>query len=275
MKVEKENIMAVIKIGAISFLNAKPIFYGIEKGLSGNSIKLSYDLPAESSEKVAAGELDVAIVPTIQYARIPDLKIVPGISISSVGPVGSVNLFCNKPLKEVKKIAVDQRSRTSVALLKILCRELYKIEADFTVMPPQGSRMLEENDAGLIIGDNALYFRGPSAEVRDLSADWFQLTQLPFVFAFLAGGSSGVLPAHIASLHQSLASGKKNVKSIAADHHVPGLADYVEVNRRYLEKNINFELGAKHLDGLRLFYEKANNMDLITTIPDLRFYDEK
>ena len=267
--------MSTYKIGAISFLNSRPLFYGIERGINCQGLELSYDLPAVSSEKVAAGLLDVAIVPTIQYARIEGLKIVPGMSISSVGSVGSVNLFCNCPLQEISRIAVDERSRTSVALLKILCRDLYNIQPEFLPMPPEGSTMLAENDACLIIGDNALYFRGDYSEMRDLSSDWFELTGLPFVFAFLAGGSKSFGPAQVSQLQQSLALGLKNTGEIARSHLVDGVENLVEVNRRYLEENINYQLSDKHLEGLKLYYRKAAELGLINGVPELRFFDEE
>jgi chorismate dehydratase len=266
--------MKAKKIGTINFLNAEPIFFGMR--VEGNicNYQLESYVPVKSTELLEAGELDLAIIPTILYANFDDLFIVPEVSISSHGPVGSVMLFCNKPLEEIKTIAVDDRSRTSVALLKILCHEYYKIEPEFVDMQPDAEAMLQKADAALVIGDPALFFEGKVNHIQDLATDWFEHTRHPFVFAILAGTAESADIEDVYAVQDSLRVGLANVQKIAENYPSPSVPHAKERNEKYLTENINYNFGSRELDGLKLFYIKAWEHGIIDSIPHIRFYEK-
>src|SRR6188768_2319647 len=109
------------RIGAVSYLNTRPLVFGFEQGLGAERVTLSYDVPSVLAARLDAGELDVALLPVIELARIPDLAIVPGIAIGSFGECRSVLLVARKPLDEIRSVALDPESRTSNALVQVLC----------------------------------------------------------------------------------------------------------------------------------------------------------
>lgn len=265
--------MNVLKIGAVPFLNTKPLIYGLEMNQGKDLLELHYAHPALAAHMLEDGSLDLAILPSIEYARMQNLFIVPGISIAARGPVASVNLYCRKPLSEVKSIALDKRSRTSVALLKILCAEHYDISPGMKEMEPDIRVMLQDCDAALLIGDDALYQEEEMAEIRDLALDWFGLTSLPFVFAFWAGRQGAVGFEEHLILRSSLQQGLMNVRKIAANYPSPRIANSAELNEKYLTENIRYSFGENELDGLKLFYIKAWENGIIEGVPRFRFYE--
>jgi chorismate dehydratase len=153
-----------IRLGAVSYLNARPLVYRLERKTDRFSIR--FDVPARCAELLHANQVDLGLIPSIEYLHRPDYRIVPDISIASDGPVASVTLFSGLPIDRVRSIALDTSSRTSAALLRILCVRWFEIEPIFVNMPPDFRRMLHECDAALVIGDNALFAEMPA----DLSA---------------------------------------------------------------------------------------------------------
>lgn len=263
----------MLRIGAVPFLNTKPLIYGLEMDQGKGLFELHYTHPALAARMLEEGDLDLAILPSIEYARIQNLSIVPGMSISARGLVASVNLYCRKPLSKVKSIAVDSRSRTSVALLRILSAERYGIEPEIVEKEPDIKTMLKDCDAALLIGDDALYQDVDAAEVRDLGRDWFKLTSLPFVFAFWAGREGAVGQEEKAILRSSLQQGLMNVRKIASNYPSPCIANSAELNEKYLTENIRYRFGDEELNGLKLFYIKAWENGIIEGVPRFRFYE--
>ena len=134
--------MKKLAVGVIPFLNSKPIIYGLETGLSEERLELKYCPPADCAGLLAGGEFDLALIPSIEYARIEGVKIVPGIAIASRGEVASVLLLSKVEVEKIGSVAVDRRSRTSVALLGILCAEYYMIQPDISPFEPEPAKML-------------------------------------------------------------------------------------------------------------------------------------
>ena len=264
--------MDKLKIGAIPFLNAKPITYGIKGGLGEGRFEVELHPPAVGAKLLSEGKLDLAITPTIEYARNEGLRIVPGISIATRGEVLSVLLLSDKPLEQIESIAVDDRSRTSVALLRILCAELYEIKPELVESEPDADSMLERCDAALLIGDTALYCRRKTQLRRDLGSDWRELTGQPFVFAFWAGREGAIGAAETELLMRSLQQGLMNIQKIAANYESP-LGGSAELNERYLSEKLRYSLGDAELTGLKLFFIKAWEHGLIDGVPRLRFYE--
>lgn len=265
--------MKNVRFGTIDFLNAKPIFYGVAINNGSSGVDLHSSEPWQATGLLLNRDIDLGILPSIEYTHTEELSIVPGISISSKGSVGSVKLFCAKPLQEVKTIAVDRRSRTSVCLLRILCAEFYKIKPRFKEMDPDIDTMLNSADAALIIGDKALYVDKQYEDERDLSEDWYKHTGYPFVFAFLAGWPDVIKAEHISLLNHSLEQGLANVQKIAENHPGPCIESAAELNEKYLTQNISYDFGDNELNGLKLFYIKAWENGLIDGVPRLNFFD--
>ena len=145
-------------------------------------------MPARCAELLHANEVDLGLIPSIEYPG-HDYRIVPGVSIASDGPVASVAIFSKVPTEKIRSIALDTSSRTSIALLRVLCARWFDIEPRLERMPPDLGRMIGECDAALVIGDNALFIDHDALglEKVDLGEEWIGMTGLPFVYAFWAG----------------------------------------------------------------------------------------
>ena len=258
-----------VRLGAVSFLNTRPLTVALEE--ADAPFALSYAVPAVCAEELRAGRVDLGLIPAIEYARSPEpYFIVPGISLACRGEVLSVRLFCQKELSHLRRVALDQSSRASAALLRILLREKYHLEPEFIEAPPDLELMLAQADAALLIGDPVFHFRHrPSL---DLGQMWCELTGLPFVFAFWAGRREA-LPSHlVAALVRAKEEGLRRISDIALDHarQQGGEAAFY---RCYLERHMRFELGAAELAGLREYYRLAQVHGLIDKVPELRFYE--
>jgi chorismate dehydratase len=242
----------------------------IVHGLAGDArFRIEPDVPSRVAERLHAGEIDLAMLPSIEYAA-GDYAIVPGIAIASRGPVRSVALFHRMPLEEVRCVALDTSSRTSVALVRILLRERLGREPAYVPMPPEVPRMLAASDAALVIGDPALRFEG-EAEKLDLGEEWTKRTGRPFVYAFWAGRPGAVSAEEVGALQASLSAGLSSIGAIAAAYNGRGMG-YAADNETYLRSNIVYDLGEGELSGLREFYRRAHAIGLIPRVPELRFH---
>ncbi len=256
----------VLRLGAVSYLNVAPIIHALQ---SDPSFSLVSEVPSKIAERLHAGEIDLGTIPSVEYA-FGDYAIVPGIAIGSKGPVRSVSLYHPGPLEEVRRVALDTSSRTSVALLKILLRERLGRDPEYVALGPSLESMLSVADAGLLIGDPALYCRSPLPRL-DLGEEWTRTTGLPFVYAFWAGRPGVVAPAEVARLQDSLRRGLAAVGTIAAGYNGGGPGQEA-VNEAYLRENIVFTLGEAEVAGLREFYRRAHALALIPRVPELRFH---
>ncbi len=193
------------------------------------------------------------MIPSIEYLRGHEgYRIVPEMAIASEGPVASVALFCRTPLEEVRTIAADTSSRTSNALLRILCVERFGIDPELVPMAPDLGAMLRRCDAALIIGDPALFLDAEAAGVRriDLGDEWSSLTGLPFVWAFWAGRAGMVRPAALAALTAARDAGVAASDRIADDYCGPERAGLC---RAYLRDNIQLQAGRQRAGGTAAF----------------------
>lgn len=261
-------------LSLVSYLNTKPLVYGLEKGLIKHEFTLQKDVPSVCADRLIEGEVELGIIPSIEYARGKGaLRIIPELAIASQSKVKSVNLFFNPESKQINTIALDTSSRTSVALLKILLKEKYELDPDFVVMPPDLDSMLKKADAALIIGDKALHFQVEHPHYFDLAEEWNDLTGLPFVFAFWAGHEFALKDKDVEAVQKSYELGKQHINEIAAEYaktHSQS-ADYYA---SYLTDNISFGFGEDEKAGLDEFYRYAFYYGLIEHIPELHFYGE-
>ena len=258
-----------LRLGVVSYLNAMPLVHGLE---GDPRFTLVREVPSRIAEMLHAGEVDLGMIPSVEYAA-GDYAIVPGIGIASRGPVRSVNLFHRRRLEGVRRVALDVSSRTSVALAKILLRERLGHDPEYVTMGPPVDDMLAAADAALVIGDPALYFRG-EAERLDLGEEWHSRTGLPFVFAFWAGRPGAVDEGGVARLQQALRSGQAAFSQIAAQYNGLGAGRGPE-SEAYLRRNIVYDLGEEELSGLREFYRRARALGLIDRVPELRFHGHR
>ena len=143
-----------VRLGAVGYLNAVPLVYGLERS---PRFDVRYDIPSECARLLHENAIDVGLIPSIEYLRGGPYRIVPDLAIASAGPVASVAIFTRRPMADVRSIAMDTSSRTSVALTRVLCARLFEIEPRFEPRGPDLDDMLRHCDAALLIGDNALF----------------------------------------------------------------------------------------------------------------------
>jgi chorismate dehydratase len=255
-----------LRLGVVSYLNSEPLVWGLQ---GDTEFEIVRDVPARVAEMLHAGEVDLGLIPSIEYAR-GEYAIVPGIAIGSRGPVRSVNLFHRGALESVRRVALDTSSRASVALAKVLLRERLGRDPEYVEQPPSLPGMLEDADAALVIGDPALYFEGDIARL-DLGEEWWRATGLPFVFAFWAGPAGVVSRAHVRRLLDAKTAGLDAVPRIAASYNGLGRG-WSSFNETYLRSHVVYDLGEDEQEGLREFLRRAKALDLIPNVPELRFY---
>ena len=262
--------MSPVRLGAVDYLNARPLVYGLERRQDLFSVR--FDAPSLCATLLHEGAIDVGMIPTIEYNRGPeDYRIVPGMAIISDGPVASVALFTKVPLKNIRTIAADTSSRTSNGLLRVLCKERFDIDPEFTQRPPDPDAMFASYDAALIIGDPALYLDPASKGVEkiDLGEQWTVMTGLPFVWAFWAGRDGAVTAPHVVALTEARDAGVSSSDAIADDYCGPARA---ALGRAYLRENIYYTLGDREAAGLNKYYELAARHGVIERLREPRFY---
>ena len=258
------------RVSVVQYLNTAPLVWGMQHGPQAGKFELSMTAPARCAEAVRGGQAEVGIIPSIEYQRMEGLEIVPGVSISSEAPVHSVVMFSNVPVERVRSVAVDESSRTSVALLAILLRRFYGLEAQFTAAAPDAAAMLRQADAALVIGDPAMHHRGVARHVYDLATEWRRFTRQPFVFAVWAGPQSAHLAAYGEAFRASRDYGLAHLDDIAAEF-APRHRLKPEAVKYYLTRNINYNLEKGQIEGMRLFFRLAHEEGLIARQQELRF----
>jgi chorismate dehydratase len=262
-------VTAPLRLGVVSYLNAEPLVYG----LAGDpAFALERDLPSRVAARLAAGELDLGMIPTAAYAD-GDYAIVPGVAIASRGPVRSVRVYHRGDLASVRRVALDTSSRTSVVLARVLLHEILGRAVEAVPAAPDLRAMLEAADAAVLIGDPALYDESGVA-FTDLGEEWTRRTGLPFVYAFWAGPAGSTSPAAVARLQRALADGVLNVARIAASYNGQG-GGHRALNETYLRANIHYAFGAEEQAGVREFYRRAYDLRLIPRVPELRFHADR
>ncbi len=263
---------APIRFSIIDYLNALPLNLAFKDGLFGDSASLIFDYPSQCADNLAAGKADVGLISSIECQRIPRLAIASGVSIAARNEVRSVLILTKKPLKDIKRVALDRFSRSSVALLRVLLHRRYGIRPYFLTMTPNADRMLEEADAALIIGDAALQLKPGDYQAIDLAREWRRDTGLPFVFAFWAI-REGVPQSEIAAMvlrakRYGLAEYPRRLAEIRARWPLPDSEILT-----YFTRNIYYDLGADELASLELFFAYAREAHLIREVAPLRLVD--
>jgi chorismate dehydratase len=249
----------LIRLGAVSYLNTRPLVYELDRN---ERFSLRFDVPAQCAALLHANQVDLGLIPSIEYIG-RDYRIVPGISIASDGPVASVTIFSKVPTQKIRSIALDASSRASQALLRVLCARWFEIDPQFVNLPPDLPEMLSRCDAALVIGDNALFadYESLGVEKIDLGEEWVGMTGLPFVYAFWAGRPGAVGPEDVAVLHAARARGLVATATIAHQAYPDDLEKAARADR-YLREDVKYALGERELAGLTRFYELAVEVGL-------------
>ena len=259
-----------IRVGAVNYLNTKPLIEGLAS--FAPHAHLDLDLPSRLADRLATGDLDVALIPVIEYFRAGTYSIVPGVSIASRGPVLSVTLFSRVPWPDIRSVALDEGSRTSSALTRILLEKRYGVRPQAVHLPMGVAADDMPTDAVLLIGDRAMKACLPGfAHAYDLGQEWFDWTGLPFVYAVWAVRPGVDLRGVDRALQSARDYGLAKVGPIAQREAArlgldPGFC------RRYLGNILSFDLGPPELTGLRRFYELARELGLAPEGVDVDFY---
>jgi len=252
--------MSKIRIGAVNYLNSKPLVEDLDT--LAEEAELVLDYPSRLADQLEQGLLDVALIPVIEYFRAGTYTLVPGICVASHGPVLSVTLFSRVPWNAIRSVALDTGSRTSAALAQILLRQRYGIEP--ALMPLSMNERAEDSvaDAVLLIGDRAMHACLPGfAHAFDLGQEWHDWTGLPFVYAVWAVRQNVDLGPVLNALQESKKRGCANIGPIAA-REAPRLGLDPGFCRRYLANIIRFDFGPREQAGLHHYYMLACELGL-------------
>jgi chorismate dehydratase len=290
-----------MRIGAVNYLNSKPLVYCLEQ--LAPDVRLCFDLPSRLADSLAAGRLDVALIPSVEYFRTAGCTIVSDACVACRGPVLSVKLYFRVPPTEVRRVALDEGSRTSAALTQILLAELCNVRPQWEPLPIGCGLESTDADAVLLIGDRAIASEARGArnqrcepsehqvlstqypvpgegprlnsaiphspcdsfrfcDVWDLGERWSSWTGLPFVFAMWIARPGIVTTAIAELLAAARDQGVRHLQQIA-DREAPALEISSHLASTYLRDNLHFALGRKEREGLRHFYRLCVNHQLV------------
>ena len=249
----------LLRLGAVGYLNARPLTWALDRAPARWQVR--YDVPSACAELLHQGEIDLGLVPSIEYLQSPDYRFVPGVGIGSRGPIASVALYTRAPIERVRRLALDTSSRTSVALVRVLCRHRFGIEPEFVHYGPDLAAMTSACDAGLLIGDPAFDADHVALGLDkiDLGQVWTEMTGLPFVYAAWTGRAGAANAADVAALQAAQAEGVAAREEIAAEY---GRGDASRARRAsaYLRDNVRYGLGPQEAAGLQRFLDYAADL---------------
>jgi len=278
------NPSRAIRIGAVSYLNSKPLIEELPVLLPRSSgpnfsgrksgAELILDVPSRLADRLASGDLDIALIPSVESFANPDYEIVSDACVATRGPVLSVKLYCRVPPGEIRSLALDEGSRTSAALARIMLAERYGIIPHLERLPLAGSVASTSADAILLIGDRAMH--APPGEfhtIWDLGEEWLSWTGLPFVFAMWVARPGVDLNGIDTALAAARDLGVTRAAEIAK-REARGLGLSVESAHRYLTENLCFRLQPAERYGLSLFHSLAVDNGLIPQAMMPRFHGE-
>jgi chorismate dehydratase len=256
---------------AVSYLNTVPLVWGfLHDPRLRHIFDVKFELPSICADQMAAGAADIGILPAIEMAR-QKLDYFPGVGISSDGPVRSILLISKTPYEQIKTLATDSGSRTSVMLSRVILKERFGVEPAVISHKPDLTAMLQFADAALLIGDAALRVDPPSLPYRtlDLGGEWTQMTGLPMVFAVWSGRKEVLHEPYGEAFIESCKYGLEHMDEIAASQ-AAGRGFPETLIRKYLTEHIIFEFSDRHYAGLETYLRKAAKLEP-TLDPDYLF----
>jgi chorismate dehydratase len=240
-----------IRIGAVSYLNSKPLIYGLQHGPIADKIELILDYPSNLTSLLQKDKLDIALLPVASIHNIQDAEIISDYCIASKGKVASVCLFSHVPIEEIQSVYLDFQSRTSVALLRLLFRDYWNIRPSLLEGDEHYINHIQDKTAGLIIGDRALEQLNHFPFVYDLAEAWHDHTKMPFVFATWV--SNKKLPASfLKAFNAANAEGFKHLDEIVQEANFKSYDLHT-----YFHSNISYHLDEENKNGLTLFQKSV------------------
>jgi chorismate dehydratase len=255
-----------IRLASVSYLNARPLIYGLDKD---PQIRLILDVPSKLIEHLRDGSADVALLPAIDYQRMPELRMVPAGGIGCDGATLTVRIFAKQPIETIRTLACDPDSHTSVALARIILAERHQVRPEFVDLSRASDRA---DEARLLIGDKVVCEEPKGFEYQyDLGSEWKQMTGLPFVFAVwtaLAGVDLGDLPQRLENAKRTgLQQVDESINEFAIPRGWPA-----DLARQYLKSYLKFDIGDRQLRAIELFYQLAHQHKIIEQIQPVRIY---
>ena len=252
-----------LRIGAVSYLNTKPLVYGLKQRLP--DAEISYDLPSRLADDLAASNLDIALIPTVEYFADPGYEIISDACIACRGPVLSVSLLSRVPMNEITSLALDEGSRTSIALVQVLLKVHHNVVPRLSSLPIGASARDVDADAVLVIGDRAMTeLENDFSFHWDLGEQWCQWSDTSFVFAMWTARANARFDVSVVShaFEEARNEGLHNLSEIAEQEAgTLGLSSSQCLS--YLRDNLYFFLGDRERSGLKLFREHATSMGLV------------
>lgn len=258
------------RLAVIHYLNTLPLVWGMLHGKERDVFDLSFSTPSACAESLKRGEVDIGIIPVIEYQRIPDLVVVPEIAIVSRERVRSLLIFSKGDIREAKTIALDTSSRTSVTVTKILFSEYYKTMPKFDGCAPDLDSMLRYHDAALLIGDAAMRASAKNLLVYDLAEQWHEFSGKPLVMAVWAVRRAVANRVSAKTFFDSRADGMAHLEEIIrGESNRSGWTP--EDIREYFTKDLDYSMSSDSLAGLDLFFDLARKLGLIQQRREFEF----
>jgi chorismate dehydratase len=244
-----------IKVGAVSYLNTKPLLYGIEHSDElMRQIEMVKGYPSEIAKQLLDNDIDIGLVPVAIIPKLKEYYIVSDYCIGANGDVASVCLFSDVELDKIEKILLDYQSRTSVALCKVLLKNHWKKNVVLEDANHDFAEEIQGTTAGVLIGDRALKQRKKSQFIYDLAGEWKRFAQLPFVFA--AWISNKKLPEDFITLfNQKNGEGLRNIEAVIQENEF----NYYDLHMYYTQ-NISYKLSPEKIKGMNLFLELVRQL---------------
>ena len=266
----------MINLGSVSFLNAKPLTYALENDLIKHDFNIIQKPPSELSQKLYNKEIDLGLIPVAELLKRKDYRVVPEISISSTGKVDSVIVLAKSGLNELKTIAVDRRSQSSTALLRIVLEIFHRVRPEYIPTDIDSRDMLEGVDGAMLIGDSGLkkcYSPEEGYKVYDLGEIWADETGLPFVYAVFAVNRDVILGENIDALLESKKYGLGVIDKIAGIESAKLNID-CDICRKYLSDRIKYDLGEAEIKGIIKYSQLLAQLDQAEEVTKLAIYSE-
>lgn len=272
-----------MRIAASTYLNSAPLVYSFAEGALRRSYEFLGDAaPSRCAAMLAAGQCEIALIPVIEYQRIPGLLLIPDVAVASKNRVRSVLIAARCPLAEVRRVTLDTSSRTSQTLVKILFERRYGSQPVFVERTPNAvagcANMLEDADAALVIGDPAMRLAASASQfgvrIYDLAEEWRAMTGLPFVFAVWAVREGvGETDALIRDFQAARREGLARLEQIAA-----GYSDRLRLPQTdlldYLRNCVNYDLDADNIAGMNQYFDLAEECGLIPAARPAKFLSQ-
>jgi chorismate dehydratase len=292
----KASPLSKLRISIVEYLNTAPLVWGFTDGPLRGKYDLSFTVPSQCADALLRGEVDVAIMPAIEYQRMDGVVVLPDAAVAAKGEVRSILLLARRPIQMAKRIALDRSSRSSAALVRLLCTERWGIAPEFVDAAPDPAAMLADADAALLIGDPALRVAikaaalseklpsgdaccgGDASELPvpgvetlflyDVAYEWRELTGLPCVLALWVARRGAVTPEVAADFLASKEYGLARIGEIAEAAAMKLNLPAAELER-YLRENIDFSLDEENRAGLELYFQKCAEQKLIPSVRPL------